>query len=78
VDVTAAGMLARLRDELAGRGVTLLLARDVGQVRDVLLRSDTTDDAGSRRLFVTVKEAMGAATALRSRSTPRLSTQEAP
>jgi len=78
VDVTAAEMLTQLRDELASQGVTLLLARDVGQVRDVLRQSDTTDDAGSRRVFATVEEAVGAATALPSGITSQTSTQETP
>ena len=38
VDVTAAAMLGSLRDELDAPGVELLVARDVGQVRDVLRR----------------------------------------
>jgi MFS superfamily sulfate permease-like transporter len=78
VDVTAAEMLTQLRDEQASQGVTLLLARDVGQVRDVLRQSDTTDDAGSRRVFATVEEAVGAATALPSGITSQTSTQETP
>ena len=69
VGVTAAEMLTRRRDELASQGVTLLLARDVGQLRDVLRQSDTTDAAGPRRVFATVEEAVEAATALRSRNT---------
>jgi anti-anti-sigma regulatory factor len=36
VDITAARMLARLSDDLDRRGVRLLIARDIGQVRDVL------------------------------------------
>lgn len=36
VDVTAAEMLTRLERELASRGVQLLIARYIGQVRDVL------------------------------------------
>jgi sulfate permease, SulP family len=36
IDVTAARMLAELTDELDNRGVRLLIARDIGQVRDVL------------------------------------------
>lgn len=78
VDVTAAEMLTQLRDELASQGVTLLLARDVGQVRDVLRQSDTTDDAGSRRVFATVEEAVEAATTLRSGNTSQTNTQETP
>jgi len=40
VDVTAAQMLAEVRTHLAGSGVALLIARDIGQVRDVLDRAD--------------------------------------
>ena len=36
VDVTAAEMLRALAEDLERRGVRLLVARDVGQVRDVL------------------------------------------
>lgn len=36
IDGTAARALAALRDELAQRGVSLLVARSVGQVRDVI------------------------------------------
>jgi len=36
IDLTAARMLADTREELAGRGLRLLYARDVGQVRDML------------------------------------------
>ena len=39
IDVTAAEMLAALADDLRARGVTLVIARDVGRVRDVLRRS---------------------------------------
>jgi MFS superfamily sulfate permease-like transporter len=42
VDITASQMLDELREDLSGRGVTLLLARDVGQVRDVLRHALTT------------------------------------
>ena len=36
IDVTAATMLTALAADLARDGVVLVLARDVGQVRDVL------------------------------------------
>ena len=54
VDVTAAEMLAQLRDELDRDGVRLLVARDIGQVRDVLARAG--DD--EQRLFPSVEEAV--------------------
>ena len=56
VDVTAAEMLGRLRDELDARGVRLYVARDVGQVRDVLRR--TGED---RRVYPTIADAVRAA-----------------
>ena len=40
VDVTAARMLVELTATLAARGVTLVVARDIGQVRDVLRVTD--------------------------------------
>lgn len=43
IDVTAAGMLARLQADLAARHVRFLIARDIGQVRDVLDHSDAAD-----------------------------------
>ena len=57
VDVTAAAMLGNLRDELDASGVRLYVARDVGQVRDVLRR--TGED---RRVYPSVGEAVAAAT----------------
>jgi sulfate permease, SulP family len=51
VDVTAAAMLVQLRDELDRDGVRLLVARDIGQVRDVLGRAG--DD--EQRLFPSVE-----------------------
>lgn len=59
-------MLTRLRYELACQCEILLLARDVGQVRDGLRLGDTTDAAGPRRVFATVEEAVEAATVFRS------------
>jgi len=55
VDVTAAEMLAQLRSDLDRDGVRLVVARDVGQVRDVLRRAGAEDEAG---LFPTVEEAV--------------------
>jgi high affinity sulfate transporter 1 len=40
VDVTAAAMLAELTEDLRADGVQLVLARDIGQVRDVLAKAD--------------------------------------
>ncbi|MFI5571760.1 SulP family inorganic anion transporter [Streptomyces sp. NPDC051740] len=59
IDVSAVRMLDQLAGELEARGVRLLLARDVGQVRDVL----RTADAGAelRHIHPTVREAVEAA-----------------
>jgi len=45
VDVTAAEMLEQLRGDLDRDGVRLLVARDIGQVRDVLRRAGGEDEA---------------------------------
>jgi len=52
VDVTAAEMLHRLREDLQRDGVALLVARDTGQVRDVLRREDEA------RVFPSVEDAV--------------------
>jgi MFS superfamily sulfate permease-like transporter len=65
VDIIASRMLDELREDLAGQGITLLIARDIGQVCDVFRRSrheNTTEETA----FATVEEAVGAATSLRS------------
>jgi sulfate permease, SulP family len=67
VDVTASRMLDELREALSGRGIAMFLARDVGQVRDVLKRSRPDDGAGEGRIFATVEEAVEAA----SQATPQ-------
>ena len=59
IDVTAAEMLADLEEDLGRRGVRLLLARDVGQVRDVLRQADVGDELV--RVYPTVQEAVEAA-----------------
>ena len=43
IDVTAAQMLADLANNLRSRGTRLLVARDVGQVRDVLRRVEVPE-----------------------------------
>lgn len=58
VDVTAAGVLARLAAALDGDGVTLRLARDVGQARDVLRR--LAEQGVQIPVHATVGEALGA------------------
>ena len=57
VDVTAARMLDELTADLHRRGVRLVIARDVGQVRDVLASSG--DDAGPE-YFPSVRAAVDA------------------
>ena len=61
VDVTAAGMLDDLRTDLTSQGLSLLLARDVGQVRDVIRRSRPEVATGEDGVFATVEEAVEAA-----------------
>jgi sulfate permease, SulP family len=56
VDVTAARMLATLADILHRRGVDLLLARSIGQVRDVL--RSVVDDPDVTRFYPTVQAAV--------------------
>jgi high affinity sulfate transporter 1 len=56
VDVTGAEMLVQLREELDAAGVRLFVARDVGQVRDVLRSA-----GGEQRVYRTVTEAVDAA-----------------
>ncbi len=58
VDVSAARMLTALAEDLERTGVLLVLARDVGQVRDVLSRAD--DGHPPVRTFPTVQAAVDA------------------
>lgn len=58
VDVTAAHMLAELADGLEREGVTLVLARSVGQVRDVL--SVAEPDRHPLSVYATVRLAVAA------------------
>jgi hypothetical protein len=48
IDPGAARMLRALADNLEREGVILVLARDVGQVQDVLERADSEGPDGSR------------------------------
>ena len=43
IDVTAVTMLEQLADELERQGITLVYARDIGQVRDIIDRSETAE-----------------------------------
>ena len=55
VDVTAAEMLRQVRDDLERDGVRLVVARDIGQVRDVLQRAGAEDEAV---VYPTVEDAV--------------------
>ena len=59
VDVSAARMLDGLAGDLAARGSGLLMARSVGQVRDVLRAAGADPDLA--RLYPTVAEAVAVA-----------------
>ncbi|WP_436790503.1 SulP family inorganic anion transporter [Yinghuangia sp. YIM S10712] len=59
IDVSAVRMLDNLAEELEDRGLRLLLARDVGQVRDVLHTAEARDEL--RRVYPTVRAAVDAA-----------------
>jgi high affinity sulfate transporter 1 len=61
VDVSGVHVLDELSEELGARGVRLLLARDVGQVRDVLRTAEARPEL--RRVYRTVREAVDAAMA---------------
>jgi high affinity sulfate transporter 1 len=60
IDVSAARMLIQLAGDLRREGVELVIARDVGQVRDVLRRAE--DSATLPRAFRTVPDALQAVT----------------
>ncbi len=57
VDVTSVKMLSELADELATSGVRLGLAKDIGQVRDLL---PAADDRSSVEIYDTIDEAVAA------------------
>lgn len=59
IDVTAADMLAELAAQLADSGVEVLLAHQIGQVRDVLARAAAPDRP--LRIYPTLAEAVAAA-----------------
>jgi MFS superfamily sulfate permease-like transporter len=40
IDVTAVGMLVELADDFRRNGIELVLARDIGGVRDLVLRAE--------------------------------------
>jgi sulfate permease, SulP family len=59
IDVTAAQMLATLAEDLAQREVRLLLARDIGQVRDIL--RSVIENTAITHFYPTVQAAVAAA-----------------
>ena len=61
IDVSAARMLAELSEELGRRGVRLLIAREVGQVRDVVRRAG--GDPSAQHVYPTIEAAVAAAQA---------------
>ncbi len=60
IDITAAHMLHELHDELAAEGVRLVVAREVGRVHDVLLRTADDQDPALTSVFATVAKAVRA------------------
>ena len=62
IDVTAARMLATLAEDLDRRNVQLLLARDIGQVRDIL--RNVIDNPAITHFYPTVQAAVAAAQTL--------------
>jgi SulP family sulfate permease len=58
IDVTAVEMLDNLTEDLGRRGVTLALARDVGEVRDIVRRAAGPEHAA--RIYPTVQAAVDA------------------
>jgi SulP family sulfate permease len=59
IDVTAARMLGALAEDLDRRNIRLLLARDIGQVRDIL--HSVIDNPAVTHLRPTVQAAVTAA-----------------
>ena len=58
IDVTAAGMLNQLTAEMKSRGIRLVVARDIGQVRDMLALTGQASSAP--QYFGSVAEAVNA------------------
>ena len=69
IDVTASQMLAELAEELQQRGKQLLIARDVGQLRDVL--THVVDSPALEHVYPTVAAPVDAAGGGRPRRTRR-------
>ena len=69
VDVTGATMLQELSHDLERTGITLMLAHEVGQVRDVLHQVDKVGATG--QVYPTVRQAVAAAHDLVTRAGQR-------
>jgi sulfate permease, SulP family len=76
IDVTSARMLAALEEQLREQGIRLLIARAVGQVRDVL--DTVTDDPALTHVYPTVQAAVEGAQTQVVASTDVASPTEAP
>ena len=64
IDVTAAAMLVQLRQDLRRLGTELVMADNVGQVRDILEVAEPEDEPP---IFVTIDDAIAAASQSRTR-----------
>jgi high affinity sulfate transporter 1 len=69
IDVTSARMLAELSADLRRRQIRLLIARDIGQVRDILRR--VVDDPDLRHSYPTIQAAVEDAVPTTSARHPR-------
>ncbi len=58
IDVTAVEMLVNLTEDLGRRGITLALARDIGDVRDIVRRAAGAEEAA--QIYPTVQAAVDA------------------
>lgn len=71
VDVTAAGMLVQLRTDLRRLGADLVLAENIGQVRDVLA---TAEPEGEPSIYPTIEAAIQAHASTPDQPTPQSDT----
>lgn len=58
IDVTAARMLGELQQELAGRGIRLVVSEAVGSVRDLLVGDELKEDFSESDMFDSVEQAL--------------------
>ncbi|HYH72773.1 MAG TPA: SulP family inorganic anion transporter [Nocardioides sp.] len=75
IDVTAAGMLVQLRADIRHLGGELVLAGNIGQVRDVLA---TAEPEGEPPIHATIEEAIASAPAHPTRPRPDSSSTDHP